>query len=183
MKRVRLALTVLLAASAILGGAYLLLRGEGSGLPSGPSVAKRQLDALYETALPDPDGHTQTLAQWRGKVLVVNYWATWCTPCRDEMPMFSSLQTRFASRGVQFVGIANDESGKVREFARKTPVAYPLLIGNFDAFRITADLGNTAMGLPFTIVLDREGDMQVATLGRVNEDALVRLLDKLAQSR
>ena len=183
MKRVRLMLTALLTASAIAGVAYFLLRGEGTGLPAGPSVAKRELDALYETVLSDLDGHSQTLTQWRGKVLVLNYWATWCTPCRDEMPMLSALQTRLAARGVQFVGIANDEPGKVREFARKTPVTYPLLIGSYDTFRVTADFGNTAMGLPFTIVLDREGEMRVAKLGRIDEDALARLLNELAQSR
>jgi thiol-disulfide isomerase/thioredoxin len=183
MKRVPLALQTLLIAIVVLGvGAYLLLRGPGESL-STTQVKKQNLEALYATALPDLDGRIQPLKQWRGKVLVVNYWATWCAPCRDEMPMLSLLQTRYAARDVQFVGIANDEVNKVREFVKHTPVTYPLLIGNFNDFGITVDLGNTAMGLPFTVVLDREGKLQEATLGRVEEKALVRLLDGLVQDR
>ncbi len=183
MKRVPLALQSLLIVIVVLAvGAYLLLREPSESLSSS-RMKKQSLEALYATVLPDLDGHMQPLKQWRGKVLVVNYWATWCAPCRDEMPMLSSLQTRFAARGVQFVGIANDEIGKVREFVKHTPVTYPLLIGNFGDFGITADLGNTAMGLPFTIILDREGEMRGVKLGRIQEEALVRQLEGLLQDR
>ena len=179
MKRAVLALAALLMATSLLWAAWLLTAGETKQLSAPPPVTAQKLDALYATALPDLDGRVQTLGQWRGKVLVVNYWATWCTPCRDEMPMFSALQARYAARGVQFVGIADDEADKVREFVRQTPVAYPLLIGAVDAFGITAELGNAAMALPFTIVLDRDGKLHAAALGRMHEDALVRLLDGL----
>ena len=175
MKRTLLALTALLTVIGMLWAGYFQLGGTGKRVPS----ASQQREALYATALPDIDGRLQALQQWRGKVLVVNYWATWCLPCRDEMPAFSALQTRFAARGVQFVGIANDEPGKVREFARLTPVTYPLLIGNFDVFGMTVDLGNAAMGLPFTIVLDREGKMRASVLGRMQEHELTSLLDGL----
>ena len=179
MKRAVLALAALLMATSLLWAAWLLSDGETRRLPPPPPVTAQKLEAFYATALPDLDGRIQALKQWRGKVLVVNYWATWCTPCRDEMPMFSALQTRYAARGVQFVGIADDEADKVREFVRQTPVTYPLLIGGIDTFGITADLGNAAMGLPFTIVLDRDGKLHASALGRMHEDALIRLLDGL----
>ena len=183
MKRAIFALAALLMAASMLWAGYLLRGGESKPLPPPPPVAAHKLAALYATALPDLDGHIQTLGQWRGKVLVVNYWATWCLPCRDEMPMFSALQTRYAAHGVQFVGIADDQVGKVREFVRQTPVAYPLLIGGMDAFGITADFGNAAMGLPFTIILDRDGQLQSSALGRVDEAALTRQLDRLVPLR
>lgn len=180
MKQIPFAISSLLMASTILALAYFLMTGAETS-PVATPVTARQLDAFHATALPDLDGRIQPLEQWRGKVLVVNYWATWCPPCLEEMPMFSTLQKRYADRGVQFVGIANDDAGKVREFARKTPVAYPLLIGGFDSFAMTVELGNTAMGLPFTVVLDRDGKVHEAMLGGVHQEKLTRLLDVLAQ--
>ncbi len=139
--------------------------------------------SLYDIALPDVEGRTQSLAQWRGKVLVVNYWATWCAPCREEMPIFSKLAADYAARGVQFVGIAADTADKVRDHARRNPVAYPLLIGGETAIDATLAFGNAPKAVPFTIVLDRAGGVRTAMLGRVDEAALARLLDGLARGR
>lgn len=188
MKRAPLALAALLAVTGIVWAAYflpggLLPGGAGKSLPSAPMVAAQQLEALYATALPDLDGHIQTLTQWRGKVLVVNYWATWCAPCREEMPMFSKLHDHYAASGVQFVGIALDDADKVRGFVRETPVSYPLLVGGNGAIKPTLSFGNAPQAVPFTIVLDREGGIHTAKLGRVHEDDLTRLLDDLVQNR
>ena len=141
-----------------------------------PAVA---LTALYDAALPDTSGRMQRIGQWRDRILVVNYWATWCTPCRDEMPAFSRLQERYGARGVQFVGIAIDEADKVREFARDFPVSYPLLVADREFAETSRALGNVAQAVPYTVVLDRAGNVQAGTAGRVDEDALARLLDRL----
>jgi thiol-disulfide isomerase/thioredoxin len=181
MKRLVLALSAALMAASVAGGLWLLADREAAKpLPPPPIVDAAQLAALYATTLPDIDGRSQSLAQWRGKILVINYWATWCPPCIDEMPMLSALQQRYAARGVQFVGIAVDDAAKVREFAQRTPVAYPLLVGGVESARITAGLGNAAMAMPFSLVLDRDGELRTAVLGRLDEDALRRLLDQLA---
>jgi thiol-disulfide isomerase/thioredoxin len=149
-------------------------------LPPPPAAAAAaDTGALYATHLPDLAGRTQALDQWRDKVLVLNYWATWCTPCREEMPMFSTLAQRYESRGVQFVGIAADDGDPVRDFARTMPVSYPLLVGGQDAILPTRDLGNVPLAVPFTLVLDRAGKVRAAVLGRVQEKALVELLDQL----
>lgn len=141
-----------------------------------PAVA---LTALFDATLPDAAGKPQRVAQWRGKTLVVNYWATWCTPCRDEMPAFSRLQQRYAARGVQFVGIAIDDAQAVRAFARDFPVSYPLLVADKEFAETSRALGNAALAVPYTVVIDRDGGVLTGVTGRVPEEALARLLDGL----
>jgi peroxiredoxin len=97
--------------------------------------------------------------QWRGRILVLNYWATWCFPCREEMPGFSRLQDNFTNKGVQFVGISIDEAAKIIEFQKETPVSYPLLIGDMKTMTNSAELGNSRQALPFTVVFDRNGQL------------------------
>lgn len=150
--------------------------------PPAAAVPAVALTALYDAALPDASGRTQRIGQWRDSILVVNYWATWCTPCRDEMPAFSRLQERYAARGVQFVGVAIDDADKVRDFARDFPVSYPLLVADREFAETSRALGNVAQAVPYTVVLDRSGTVRAGTVGRVNEDALARLLDRLTGS-
>lgn len=97
--------------------------------------------------------------------------------------MLSKLHERYGARGVQFVGIAADEADKVREFARLSPVSYPILIGGEGAIKLTRDFGNGPLAVPFTIVLDPEGNVRTAVLGRVDEKALAHLLDGLTQGK
>jgi thiol-disulfide isomerase/thioredoxin len=101
-----------------------------SSAPLSPEQGQATVEAIMALTLPDLGGRLQALAQWRGKVLVVNYWASWCAPCVEEMPAFSRLQRQYAAQGVQFVGIGLDEVEKMRIFVKATPVAYPLLVGD-----------------------------------------------------
>ncbi|CAG1004106.1 partial Thiol:disulfide interchange protein TlpA, partial [Burkholderiales bacterium] len=89
-----------------------------------PSMTGRSAETLFAVTLPDADGGEQPLAQWKGKVLVVNFWATWCAPCREEMPMFVRVQRDDGPRGLQFVGIAVDQVDKVRQFAGEIGLNY-----------------------------------------------------------
>lgn len=147
-----------------------------------PAKNSRQATSqLLAMTLPDAQGSPQSLSQWQGKVLVVNFWATWCMPCREEMPGFSRLQTQYAAKGVQFVGIAFDSADKVKEFANLTPVSYPLLIGGSSLLPLTADLGDAAGGLPFTVVIGRDGSLLQSRLGLWKEAALEAIL--AAQTR
>lgn len=153
--------------------------GELRDLPVPPVVSPAALFALRDLAYPDLSGTRQSLQQWHGDVLVLNWWATWCGPCREEMPMLSRLQERYADRNVRFVGIAADDVAKVADFVRAHPVGYPLWVGGENAIQATRDLGNIPLAVPFTVVLDRKGSLSTAVLGRIEEDALVRLLDSL----
>ncbi|MGC2518985.1 MAG: TlpA disulfide reductase family protein [Burkholderiales bacterium] len=134
---------------------------------------------LARLSLPDPAGTPQSLTQWRGKVLVLNFWATWCAPCREEIPGLVRLQRRFASNGLQIIGIAIDSSSKVRDFAREFEINYPLMVGEIELIDLTRQLGNRASGLPFTIILDRSGKITNTHLGRVSEEELTRWLRPL----
>jgi len=124
---------------------------------------------ISQLSLADPKGQIQRFDQWRGKVLVVNYWATWCFPCREEMPGFSRLHDKYQAQGVQFVGISIDDAAKINEFQKETPVSYPLLIADMATMAKSAELGNNRQALPFTAVFDRQGNLAMSKLGRWNE--------------
>ncbi|MCX7164758.1 MAG: TlpA disulfide reductase family protein [Rhodocyclales bacterium] len=132
--------------------------------------------AIFDLILMDLKGQPQGLGQWRGKLLIVNYWATWCHPCREEMPGFSRLQEKYLDKGVQFVGISIDNVDKIVEFQKITPVSYPLLIGDMNVMENSAALGNARQALPFTAVFDREGRLFSTKLGRLAEADLERQL-------
>jgi len=132
------------------------------------SVAEAAAE-LMRLRLPDVSGKDQSLAQWQDKVVIVNFWATWCGPCREEIPVLLRVQAKHASNGVQVVGISIDSVDKVREFAIEYGIAYPLVIGSMDTIDLTRRLGNKAAGLPYTIVLDRTGRVVKTHLGGISE--------------
>ena len=123
---------------------------------------------LFSTALDDLEGKKQPLEQWRGNVVVVNFWATWCPPCLKEIPEFIQLQRSYGSRGIQFVGIAVDEKQKVAEFAAKVGINYPVLIGGLEAIELSRKAGNRLGGLPFTLIISRDGKITKADVGGID---------------
>jgi len=142
-----------------------------------PEQGQAMADAIMALTLPDLAGKPQAMAQWRGKVLVVNYWASWCAPCIEEMPAFSRLQEKYAARGVQFVGIGIDDVEKMQAFVRRTPVAYPLLVGDVAGSQAPA---LQVRGLPTTVLIDRDGRLEGSRLGRLDEATLEPILLRLA---
>lgn len=143
-----------------------------TGQPGNKDTAIRLLAAPLMTL----DGSAKTLGEWRGKVLVVNFWATWCPPCREEMPEFSRAYSEYASKNAQFVGIAVDNAPKVVDFLKKTPVSYPVLIGNEDIPSLMVKLGNQQQGLPFTVIIDRDGKAVFSHLGPLTHADLTERL-------
>ncbi len=135
--------------------------------------------ALLALSLPDAGGQSQPLAQWRGKVLVVNFWATWCAPCREEMPEFVRAQEQYGPKGLQVVGIAVDNADKVQQFAKELGLNYPALIGGYGAMDLSKELGNELVALPFTLVLDRQGKVAYTHLGPVTPDKFRGVISKL----
>lgn len=159
---------------------YLLTRDIVSEAP--PNLASLAVPqahtstAITALTLPDTTGTNQSMSQWRGKILVVNFWATWCPPCREEMPAFSRLAEKHAANGVQFVGISIDTLNNVLDFQKRTPVSYPLLIGTMETVQNTIPLGNNAQALPFTAIFDRSGVLHSVKLGRLAEAELAHTL-------
>jgi len=135
--------------------------------------------AVLNVALPDAEGRQQRLDQWRGKVLVVNFWATWCAPCREEMGEFVRLQNDDGAKGLQFVGIAVDQADKVQAFSKEIGLNYPALIGGLGAMQLSQALGNDLMALPFTVILSRDGKIVRRHLGPFKATQLQEVIGKL----
>ncbi|KGI78896.1 hypothetical protein LF63_0102100 [Oleiagrimonas soli] len=132
-------------------------------------------DALPAWTLPDADGHPQALAQWKGRPLLINFWATWCIPCRKEMPALVAAQRDRAGHA-QIVGIAMDDPQAVRAFLAQHPLNYPTLLGEDAKPDPRAVLGNTRLALPFSVLVDRNGRIARTHLGPLKAEQLTQWL-------
>ncbi len=128
--------------------------------------------AILEHRYQGLDGQVARLDHLRGRVLIVNFWATWCEPCREEIPLFLRLRREYAAKRVEFAGIAIDQAMKVIAFAEQFRIDYPLVLAGMDAIELVRRAGNQAGVLPYTVVLDREGSLAARLLGQVTEDEL-----------
>jgi thiol-disulfide isomerase/thioredoxin len=151
----------------------------GAGLYFGRAATGTDGAGLLAISLPDAAGKDEALAQWKGKVVVVNFWATWCAPCREEMPEFVRAQRELGGKGLQFVGIAIDEPDKVSRFVNELGLNYPALIGGYGAMELSKALGNQMMALPFTVVLDRSGRIVHTQLGPLRDAKLRSIVGEL----
>ncbi|MCM2329079.1 MAG: TlpA family protein disulfide reductase [Lysobacter sp.] len=158
---------------AALAGVSLWLAGRHAAPPpmeSGPVDVTPA--AIQAARFVDGEGAAQSLGQFSGKVVVVNFWATWCTPCREEMPGFVKLQARWKDRGVQFVGLAQDDPAKVAAFGRELGVNYPLWLGGAEVMDLSRRLGNRLGVLPHTVLLDAQGRVVESRIGIYAESML-----------
>jgi len=137
---------------------------------------------VMSTSLATTDGRKAKLDDWKGKVLVVNFWATWCAPCRKEIPEFVRMQTRLGGEGLQFIGIAIDEMDKVQAYAREVGINYPLLVGEIDAVEVSRAFGNEMGALPFTVIIDRTGQVVRTELGGTTEARLAPIVEALLKA-
>jgi thiol-disulfide isomerase/thioredoxin len=123
-----------------------------------PIAPKEVIDTKVEDfMLLDVNGVRRNLSEWHGKALVLNFWATWCTPCREEIPAFVELQEQYQNDGVQFIGIALQEAEEIRDFLKEFNVNYPSLVGASDVIKIAKQLGNDIGALPYTVFIDQNG--------------------------
>ena len=136
-------------------------------------------DLLFAQTMPDATGQQQSLSNLKGKPLVVYFWATWCPPCVDEMPELSALQNEIAPANMQIIGIGIDSASNIAEFASKYSISYPLYTGGVAATDLTRKLGNQSSGLPFTVLIDRDGQLRKTYLGRLKIEQLRKDLAEL----
>ncbi|HTP62468.1 MAG TPA: TlpA disulfide reductase family protein [Burkholderiales bacterium] len=168
----------------ILGGAGIA--AAAAGFFAGPAVLRLGADgeaaALGKASFPDLDGRTRQLSEWRGKVLVCNFWATWCAPCREEVPLLIGASGKYGPSGIEIVGIAIDTAAKVREFAASFKISYPILLANASGLDLMRKLGNESGGLPYTVVADRTGAPIHHKLGAFKEGELAAILEPLIKT-
>jgi peroxiredoxin len=165
----RIALYILMGAAALAAGVGLAV-WDRHPPDAGPLLA---------LSLPDTEGAKQPLQQWHGKVLVVNFWATWCGPCREEMPEFVKAQRDLGPRGLQVIGIAIDQPDKVAHFAKDLELNYPALVAGYEAMEVAKPLGDRLLALPFTVVLDRQGKVVHTQLGPMKPAQLRSIVGEL----
>lgn len=167
---VRNALVLLVAVTA---GAAGYLTRQMHAAPAAETVLPAEAGApILALTLPDASGQRQSLAQWKGRIIVANFWATWCPPCLKEIPDFAEVSRQFENAPVQFVGISIDRPDSVAAFAREKQVPYPLLIATPQHLSLTAPLGNTAQALPLTAIFAPDGSLHSVRLGTLNRDEL-----------
>jgi thiol-disulfide isomerase/thioredoxin len=166
--------------AAIFGQRWLDL--ERAKSPSGVRGAGT-LQSLPDFQLPDLTGRQIQSSTWAGKVLVLNFWATWCPPCRRELPLFVEVQKRYGATDLQVVGIAIDAKDEVKGYLSQHPVNYPILIGDTQAIELSRQLGDRLEGLPFTVIFDRFGKRMYSQLGEVTHSILQEQLVPLLPDR
>lgn len=183
----KLSQIILFAAAAIVAlsagvwfRAYFM---DGPQPPLPEEMSKQGAHAILSANLPDTEGVLQPISQWQGNVIVVNFWATWCTPCREEIPEFIELQQEYADQGLMFIGIAIDQENKVVPYSKEFGINYPVLIGGLGAMSLAEAAGNQMSVLPYTVIFDRQGNITDTFLGRVHKKTLEKSILPLLQDQ
>jgi peroxiredoxin len=141
---------------------------------------------LPDFSLANLAGKSTSIASWNGKSLVINFWATWCAPCQREIPLLKTLATEWADRNLTVVGIAVDHPDKVREFAGRFKIDYPVLVGEQDALDVAGQFGMASPAFPFTVFTDQRGEVValfVGELHRPQADFILSQVQSLNQDR
>jgi thiol-disulfide isomerase/thioredoxin len=156
--------------------------------PSQPSAAEMPDGAMPRPVVParlpdfslnDLQGASVPISTWSGKSLAINFWATWCAPCRREIPLLESLAADWANKDLTVIGIAVDYPDKVRQFADEFKITYPLLIGEQDALDVAAKFGMDSPGFPFTVFTDRRGEVVALFVGELHRPQAEFILNEV----
>ena len=132
-------------------------------MPFGSDKSDPPLEALTLNptafSLPDLDGKVRSIKEWDGKYIILNFWATWCPPCREEIPEFINLQTKYAQSGLQFIGVAIDDPIPTKAFSEQLNINYPILIGGMEGITLARQYGNLSNTLPFSVIINPSGSI------------------------
>jgi len=171
---------------ALMAGA-LFYAARFQELPPPPVPATEDRPARLEAvshpefALPDLDGVERRFAEWEGKHRLINFWATWCAPCRREIPLLKAFQSSHGQDGFQVIGIAVDYPEEVAPYAEQAEFNYPILIGQQDAMEVAESSGVEFVGMPFTMVVAADGELVGAYIGELHQEHLDTIVDVLTR--
>lgn len=143
------------------------------------TTPKNDVSALPEFNLSDLSGRQHNISEWRGRILVLNFWATWCPPCLKEIPDFIDLQKQYADKDVQFIGIALEDKEPVAKYAAATHINYPILLGGDNGITLAHQLGNSMDAVPYTLIVDRQGQIIYRHPGELSKEHLLEIITPL----
>ncbi|MGA7295151.1 MAG: TlpA disulfide reductase family protein [Terriglobales bacterium] len=171
-----------LALILIVAGFFVLTRHRRFSSGKTPGEATRR-SLAPDFSLPDLSGQKLTLSSYRGKVVLLDFWATWCDPCRDEIPRFVDLQNKYGAQGLQIIGVSMDDGPEpVREFYQRYKMNYPVVMGDAK----TGELYGGILGLPIAFLIGRDGRIIKKHIGATNisilETEITDLLHEQASS-
>ena len=165
-----------IALACVLAGLWIVPKFLAS-----PSVEPAPLSVEYlpDFTLPDLDDQPRSIREWSGRSLVINFWATWCAPCRREMPLLQSLQDQRSDGSLQVIGVALDNPADVKRFIAQSGVTYPILYGEDEGTVIAESLGDDFIGLPFSAFVAPGGEILALLAGELQDDELHRLVAEM----
>jgi thiol-disulfide isomerase/thioredoxin len=162
-------ITAVVAAAAVGFTLSRHFAGRDAAPPSLPPPAPLPVPAVRPVfSLVDTAGTRRSITEWDGRALIVNFWATWCPPCRREIPLLNALQREHGARGFQVIGIAVDFRDAVLSYVKETPVAYPVLIGEQEGLDAAKAFGMATTGFPFTVFTDHSGNVITIFVGELH---------------
>lgn len=138
-------------------------------------------EALFAATFPDENGQQQALKQYKGKTIVLNFWATWCEPCREEMPELSELHEENRDKNTVVLGVAIDDADAINDFVQETKVSYPLLVADMQGMELANNLGNDKGVLPYTVIINADGSVAKTYFGRVTKPLLEATLRNIVK--
>jgi len=139
----------------------------------------QQSTPLPEFTLADTSGTVFPISTWRGKILIINFWATWCPPCLEEIPVFIELQKQYADKNVQFIGIAIDDPQLVDDYLSFTEINYPILVAQQEGEVLVQKLGNLMKVIPFTLIVNQDNQVILRHPGELSKEKLQQLIEPL----
>lgn len=153
--------------------------GAGVTARSGWPLLEKPAQPLPAFNLSDLSGKQHSISEWRGKILIINFWATWCPPCKKEIPEFVALQKQYGDQGLQFIGVAIDDKKSVGDFLSSTPINFPVLIAEDEGIALAHKLGDISGTVPFTIVVNAEDQIIHQHPGNFSKEQILEIVAPL----
>jgi len=174
---------IAVAGAALIAGVVVARFVHVDDIATTPVASQKIMPTeMVDFSLPDTDGKLHDINEWRGKIVVLNFWATWCPPCRAEVPLFVDTQEKFRKDGLVIVGVAIDKRQDVANFIDSYFINYPVLVSEADNTELMARYGNRIATLPYSVVMDRNGKIIETHAGAYKKDQLYNVLNKILKA-